>query len=140
MWKIQHVLDSDLDHNSYITLLPTPPVGCLAQAQPTKPVSPYGGYNGQLRSGVYQPTEIALIAKSLTMVSVFRVITQTFFIFSFIASTAVVSMRLSTDGPELGDTSSHRPVSESRKWQELTVSLSGVVNIAGAFLGWLTLT
>ncbi|XP_030263323.1 G-protein coupled receptor family C group 5 member C-like [Sparus aurata] len=33
---------------------------------PTKPVSPYGVYNGQLRSGVYQPTEIALIAKGLT--------------------------------------------------------------------------
>ncbi|KAM9346645.1 G-protein coupled receptor family C group 5 member C-like [Symphorus nematophorus] len=32
---------------------------------PTKPVSPYGAYNG-LRSGVYQPTEIALIAKGLT--------------------------------------------------------------------------
>ncbi|XP_036946019.1 G-protein coupled receptor family C group 5 member C-like [Acanthopagrus latus] len=34
--------------------------------EPTKPVSPYGAYNGQLRSGVYQPTEIALIAKGLT--------------------------------------------------------------------------
>ncbi|XP_019950032.1 G-protein coupled receptor family C group 5 member C-like [Paralichthys olivaceus] len=33
---------------------------------PTKPVSPYGVYNGQLRSCVYQPTEIALIAKGLT--------------------------------------------------------------------------
>lgn len=33
---------------------------------PTKPVSPYGTYNGQLRSCVYQPTEIALIAKGLT--------------------------------------------------------------------------
>ncbi|KAF3700117.1 G-protein coupled receptor family C group 5 member C Retinoic acid-induced gene 3 protein [Channa argus] len=33
---------------------------------PTKPVSPYGCYNGQLRSCVYQPTEIALIAKGLT--------------------------------------------------------------------------
>ncbi|XP_034449097.1 G-protein coupled receptor family C group 5 member C-like [Hippoglossus hippoglossus] len=33
---------------------------------PTKPVSPYGGYNGLLRSCVYQPTEIALIAKGLT--------------------------------------------------------------------------
>eukprot|EP00064_Thunnus_orientalis_P018064 superscaffoldBa00004035_g18153 len=29
-------------------------------------VSPYGAYNGQLRSCVYQPTEIALIAKGLT--------------------------------------------------------------------------
>ncbi|XP_051244348.1 G-protein coupled receptor family C group 5 member C-like [Dicentrarchus labrax] len=35
-------------------------------AVPTKPVSPYGAYNGQLRSCVYQPTEIALIAKGLT--------------------------------------------------------------------------
>ncbi|KAK2833393.1 hypothetical protein Q5P01_017282 [Channa striata] len=35
-------------------------------AVPTKPVSPYGCYNGQLRSCVYQPTEIALIAKGLT--------------------------------------------------------------------------
>nr|XP_046272058.1 G-protein coupled receptor family C group 5 member C-like [Scatophagus argus] len=32
---------------------------------PTKPVSPYGAYNGQVRSCVYQPTEIALIAKGL---------------------------------------------------------------------------
>ncbi|XP_017280779.1 G-protein coupled receptor family C group 5 member C [Kryptolebias marmoratus] len=32
-----------------------------------KPESPYGVYNGQLRSGVYQPTEIALIARGLTM-------------------------------------------------------------------------
>uniref|UniRef100_A0A7N8X6E0 G-protein coupled receptor family C group 5 member C-like n=1 Tax=Mastacembelus armatus TaxID=205130 RepID=A0A7N8X6E0_9TELE len=38
---------------------------------PTKPVSPYGSYNGQLRSCVYQPTEIALIAKGITKVSVF---------------------------------------------------------------------
>nr|XP_046162478.1 G-protein coupled receptor family C group 5 member C-like isoform X1 [Oncorhynchus gorbuscha]XP_046162479.1 G-protein coupled receptor family C group 5 member C-like isoform X1 [Oncorhynchus gorbuscha] len=30
-----------------------------------KPVSPYGGYSGQLRSCVYQPTELALITKSL---------------------------------------------------------------------------
>ncbi|XP_075942817.1 G-protein coupled receptor family C group 5 member C-like [Anarhichas minor] len=33
---------------------------------PTKPVSPYGAYDGQLRSCVYQPTELALIAKGLT--------------------------------------------------------------------------
>ncbi|XP_026233755.1 G-protein coupled receptor family C group 5 member C-like isoform X2 [Anabas testudineus] len=32
----------------------------------TKPLSPYGSYNGQLRSCVYQPTELALIAKGLT--------------------------------------------------------------------------
>ncbi|KAI1886436.1 hypothetical protein AGOR_G00195740 [Albula goreensis] len=30
-----------------------------------KPVSPYSGYNGQLRSSVYQPTELALITKGL---------------------------------------------------------------------------
>ncbi|XP_074512658.1 G-protein coupled receptor family C group 5 member C-like [Sebastes fasciatus] len=35
-------------------------------AVPTKPMSPYGAYNGQLRSCVYQPTEIALIAKGMT--------------------------------------------------------------------------
>ncbi|KAI4822103.1 hypothetical protein KUCAC02_007665 [Chaenocephalus aceratus] len=35
-------------------------------AVPTKPVSPYGAYNGHLRSYLYQPTEIALIAKGLT--------------------------------------------------------------------------
>uniref|UniRef100_A0A3Q1CQN4 G-protein coupled receptors family 3 profile domain-containing protein n=1 Tax=Amphiprion ocellaris TaxID=80972 RepID=A0A3Q1CQN4_AMPOC len=35
------------------------------------PVSPYGAYNGQLRSCVYQPTEIALIAKGLTKVRAF---------------------------------------------------------------------
>ncbi|XP_032392975.1 G-protein coupled receptor family C group 5 member C isoform X1 [Etheostoma spectabile] len=33
---------------------------------PSKPISPYGAYNGQLRSCVYQPTEIALIAKGMT--------------------------------------------------------------------------
>ncbi|KAG7504473.1 G-protein coupled receptor family C group 5 member C-like [Solea senegalensis] len=33
---------------------------------PTKPVSPYGAYNGMVRSCVYQPTEIALIAKALS--------------------------------------------------------------------------
>ncbi|CAN9505660.1 unnamed protein product [Ophioblennius macclurei] len=32
---------------------------------PTQPVSPYGAYNGQVRSRVYQPTELALIAKGL---------------------------------------------------------------------------
>lgn len=36
-----------------------------------KPVSPYGGYSGQLRSCVYQPTELALITKSLANVSGF---------------------------------------------------------------------
>ncbi|XP_028268350.1 G-protein coupled receptor family C group 5 member C-like [Parambassis ranga] len=35
-------------------------------AVPTKPVSPYGVYNGQMRSCVYQPTELALIAKGIT--------------------------------------------------------------------------
>ncbi|XP_061567659.1 G-protein coupled receptor family C group 5 member C-like [Cololabis saira] len=37
------------------------------QPEPPKSTSPYGGYNGQLplRSCVYQPTEIALIAKGL---------------------------------------------------------------------------
>ncbi|KAM9780069.1 G-protein coupled receptor family C group 5 member C-like [Neosynchiropus ocellatus] len=35
-------------------------------AVPAKPVSPYGSYNGQLRSCVYQPTELALIAKGMT--------------------------------------------------------------------------
>ncbi|XP_040047698.2 G-protein coupled receptor family C group 5 member C [Gasterosteus aculeatus] len=34
--------------------------------EPTKPVSPYGAYNGRLRSCVYQPTELALIARGLT--------------------------------------------------------------------------
>ncbi|KAJ8367261.1 hypothetical protein AAFF_G00323780 [Aldrovandia affinis] len=32
----------------------------------SKPVSPYSGYNGQIRSCVYQPTELALITKGLT--------------------------------------------------------------------------
>ncbi|XP_060796219.1 G-protein coupled receptor family C group 5 member C isoform X2 [Neoarius graeffei] len=31
-----------------------------------KPVSPYSGYNGQLRSPVYQPTELAIITKGIT--------------------------------------------------------------------------
>ncbi|XP_023274568.1 G-protein coupled receptor family C group 5 member C isoform X1 [Seriola lalandi dorsalis] len=33
--------------------------------QGAKPVSPYSGYTGQLRSSVYQPTELALITKAL---------------------------------------------------------------------------
>ncbi|XP_040885502.1 G-protein coupled receptor family C group 5 member C [Toxotes jaculatrix] len=33
--------------------------------QGTKPVSPYSGYTGQLRSSVYQPTELALITKAV---------------------------------------------------------------------------
>ncbi|KAM4716522.1 G-protein coupled receptor family C group 5 member C-like [Anableps anableps] len=36
-------------------------------AEPTKSTSPYNIYNGQLRSCVYQPTELALITKGLTM-------------------------------------------------------------------------
>ncbi|XP_054624774.1 G-protein coupled receptor family C group 5 member C isoform X2 [Dunckerocampus dactyliophorus] len=32
----------------------------------SKPVSPYSGYTGQLRSSVYQPTELALITKAST--------------------------------------------------------------------------
>ncbi|XP_036938434.1 G-protein coupled receptor family C group 5 member C isoform X1 [Acanthopagrus latus] len=34
--------------------------------QASKPVSPYSGYTGQLRSSVYQPTELALITKAVT--------------------------------------------------------------------------
>ncbi|CAK6965027.1 G-protein coupled receptor family C group 5 member C isoform X1 [Scomber scombrus] len=33
--------------------------------QAPKPVSPYSGYTGQLRSSVYQPTELALITKAM---------------------------------------------------------------------------
>ncbi|XP_041818794.1 G-protein coupled receptor family C group 5 member C isoform X1 [Chelmon rostratus] len=33
--------------------------------QAPKPVSPYSGYSGQLRSSVYQPTELALISKAV---------------------------------------------------------------------------
>ncbi|XP_051274132.1 G-protein coupled receptor family C group 5 member C isoform X1 [Dicentrarchus labrax] len=33
--------------------------------QASKPVSPYSGYTGQLRSSVYQPTELALISKAV---------------------------------------------------------------------------
>ncbi|CAL8282548.1 unnamed protein product [Merluccius merluccius] len=35
----------------------------------SKPVSPYSGYSGQLRSSVYQPTELALISKGATELS-----------------------------------------------------------------------
>lgn len=35
----------------------------------SKPVSPYSGYTGQLRSSVYQPTELALITKTISNVS-----------------------------------------------------------------------
>ncbi|XP_072229663.1 G-protein coupled receptor family C group 5 member C [Leuresthes tenuis] len=34
-------------------------------SQASKPVSPYSGYTGQVRSSVYQPTELALITKQL---------------------------------------------------------------------------
>ena len=53
---------AEILNNKLSTAFPSP--------EPTKPVSPYGAYNGQLRSGVYQPTEIALIAKGLTKVGV----------------------------------------------------------------------
>ncbi|XP_044034768.1 G-protein coupled receptor family C group 5 member C isoform X2 [Siniperca chuatsi] len=33
--------------------------------QASKPVSPYSGYTGQLRSSVYQPTELAIISKAV---------------------------------------------------------------------------
>ncbi|XP_026207577.1 G-protein coupled receptor family C group 5 member C [Anabas testudineus] len=33
--------------------------------QGSKPVSPYSGYTGQLRSSVYQPTELAIITKAV---------------------------------------------------------------------------
>ncbi|KAM9336360.1 G-protein coupled receptor family C group 5 member C [Symphorus nematophorus] len=33
--------------------------------QGSKPVSPYSGYSGQMRSSVYQPTELALITKAV---------------------------------------------------------------------------
>ncbi|XP_038590965.1 G-protein coupled receptor family C group 5 member C isoform X2 [Micropterus salmoides] len=33
--------------------------------QASKPVSPYSGYNGQLRSSVYHPTELAVISKAV---------------------------------------------------------------------------
>ncbi|KAM6896926.1 G-protein coupled receptor family C group 5 member C [Xenentodon cancila] len=34
-------------------------------SQGSKPVSPYSGYTGQVRSSVYQPTELALITKAV---------------------------------------------------------------------------
>lgn len=34
-----------------------------------KVVSPYSGYSGQLRSSVYQPTELAIISKGMGNVS-----------------------------------------------------------------------
>ncbi|XP_039904860.1 G-protein coupled receptor family C group 5 member C-like isoform X1 [Simochromis diagramma] len=42
----------------------------MDEPESTNPTSPYGVYNGQARSCLYQPTEIALIAKGLTRVSV----------------------------------------------------------------------
>lgn len=33
-----------------------------------KPVSPYSGYNGQIRSSVYQPTELAIITNVSTSI------------------------------------------------------------------------
>uniref|UniRef100_A0A3Q4HZ95 G protein-coupled receptor class C group 5 member C n=1 Tax=Neolamprologus brichardi TaxID=32507 RepID=A0A3Q4HZ95_NEOBR len=41
----------------------------MDEPESTNPASPYGVYNGQARSCLYQPTEIALIAKGLTRVS-----------------------------------------------------------------------
>uniref|UniRef100_A0A8D3C576 G-protein coupled receptors family 3 profile domain-containing protein n=1 Tax=Scophthalmus maximus TaxID=52904 RepID=A0A8D3C576_SCOMX len=54
-----------------------PPAGTssptFSSPVPMKPVSPYGAYNGHVRSRVYQPTELALIAKGLSKVSVFAI-------------------------------------------------------------------
>lgn len=45
-------------------------ISCLrVSITASKPVSPYSGYTGQLRSSVYQPTELALITKAVANVS-----------------------------------------------------------------------
>uniref|UniRef100_A0A3P8VS58 G protein-coupled receptor class C group 5 member C n=2 Tax=Cynoglossus semilaevis TaxID=244447 RepID=A0A3P8VS58_CYNSE len=40
----------------------------LHETPATKPTSPYAAYNGQVRSKVYQPTELALISQGMTQV------------------------------------------------------------------------
>lgn len=84
---------------------------------PTKPVSPYGAYNGQVRGCVYQPTEIALIAKGLTKASV-RVpidVPVAFFIFYF-PPLDPTSLLVSADGPRRHDPSSQIPDCQPRRW------------------------
>lgn len=83
---------------------------------PTKPVSPYGVYNGQVRSCVYQPTEIALIAKGLTKVNACTILDTTKHLF-VVASEIMNFLFVSTDGPRCYDPSSHSSLFESRKWQ-----------------------
>lgn len=60
--------------------------------EPTTPVSPYAVYNGQRQSSVYQPTEIALIAKHLKEVSMYDASSMAQNLFS--PSAAITSLRL----------------------------------------------
>lgn len=80
---------------------------------PTKPVSPYGAYNGQVRGCVYQPTEIALIAKGLMKASV-RAHVLLNVPMAFLDPT---SLLVSTDGPGHNDPSGQNPNHQPRKWR-----------------------
>lgn len=84
---------------------------------PTKPVSPYGSYNGQIRSCVYQPTEIALIAKGLTRVSAFTIFNIKKHVLLFTSEEKITCLHVSTDGPVHDDPSSLSPLFEPSKWQ-----------------------
>uniref|UniRef100_A0A3B3XN63 G-protein coupled receptors family 3 profile domain-containing protein n=1 Tax=Poecilia mexicana TaxID=48701 RepID=A0A3B3XN63_9TELE len=93
------------------------------EAEPANSTSPYGIYNGQLRSGVYQPTEIALITKGLTMVSSVMFITPLKILIDF---KTVTSTFVSTDEPRLDDTSGQSPIFESGEWSQVLVSFTGI--------------
>lgn len=86
----------------------------FSPAGPTKPVSPYGAYNGQVRGCVYQPTEIALIAKGLTKASV-RVCLLQYRCGVLFNLTSLLLSR--ADGPRHNDPSSQNPNREPRKWR-----------------------
>lgn len=105
---------------------------CLSVS--TKPESPYGAYNGQLRSAVYQPTELALIAKGLTRVSTQSLVyTKKHLLITI--SKIIPTIRVSTGGPRRNDTSSHSPQCDSTK-QQLPASFSWVLIILRTVTGW----
>lgn len=90
-------------------------------------MSPYGAYNG-LRSCVYQPTELALIAKGLTKVSVVYISDTNPPPPPSITSTIIMLLCVNSDRPAHTDPSSHSPVFEPRKWR-LPDSLSQLLEI-----------
>ncbi|XP_069005116.1 G-protein coupled receptor family C group 5 member C-like isoform X1 [Embiotoca jacksoni] len=86
---------------------------------PVEPVSPYGVYNGKLRSCVYQPTELALI-KDMSKVSLRTLFYTTISLQHLLMSSKITPhIWASTDGPKHDHSSSQSLLFDSRKSQRL---------------------